>query len=257
MKWDLRSSLRRYGRHEAAPLKTPLMASAYAPRAASSSRLEGVTAEAFDGYGVFLLVDRPVVREGLALVLKKAGLVVVGQAKDGNEMTAHPGLTMAEAVIVDILAEDEKVIGFIKALRSRQLRSVVCSVHGDFAQIQAAFAAGANGYVTQSDEPQHLVEAIRAVVTGRNYVSPCAGAGLARKVAGLEDILPEDKFNRKQRQIYHLLAKGDSAGEIAVRIHVSPHTVESCCCQMIAQLDLPGMKALRRHAITNSHRAYA
>ena len=203
------------------------------------------------GRGVFVVADRPLAREGLVLVLEKAGFEIVGQAGDEKGVFAHPSLILATVVVVDLFSDDGNTVGLVKKLRSREHRPVVCSAHGDSARIRAAFAAGALGYVTQGDEPQDLVEAIRVVASGRNYVSPRAGAGLARKISGLENPQPVEELSAQQWQIYELLGKGESTDEIARRVHVSPRTVESYCYRMIEKLDLSGMKDLRRHAITN------
>ncbi|MCX6908236.1 MAG: response regulator transcription factor [Verrucomicrobia bacterium] len=204
---------------------------------------------------VFLVVDRPVTREGLALMLRQARFTIVGQAGNFKETFAHPNLALADAVIVDLLSGDKDLVCLIKALSSRQFRSVVCSIHEDSTCIRAALVAGASGYVTTNDETQHLIEAIRAVIGGRNYVSPRAGTGLARKVAGLVDPSPKEDLSKQQLQIYELLGQGDNAKEISSHLKISPRTVESYCSRMIYKLDLSGMKALRRLAISNVHSA--
>ena len=212
---------------------------------------------AHKGHGVFLAVDRPMIREGLAHLIRQANFEIVGQAGDAKETLAHSGLAMAETVVVDFLSSGGDVLVFIRALHERQLRSVVCSEHGDSVHIEAAFDAGANGYVTQDDEPQHLIGAIQTVAAGSDYLSPKAGADLARRVAGLETPLPEEEFSRQERHIYELLSKGDSTSEIAARVYISSSAVEACCHRMIEKLDLPSMKALRRLAITTGSRVAA
>ena len=249
MKWESHSNEKPQSAEAVEPLRTTPTESHRELSPPPASRRKEQTPAARKGPSVFLVVDRPVVREGLALVLQEAGLVVVGDAGNRIETFLHPRLLLAEAVVVDLWAGGEETLGLIKDLHERRIRSVVCSVHGFAAQVRAAFAAGANGYVTQSDEPQHLFEAIRTVAAGRNYVSPRTGAGLARRVAGLEETPPEEGFSGQQWRIYQLLGRGVSAEEIAARIHVSPHTVESYCYRMIEKLKLGGMKALRRRAI--------
>ncbi|MBI5684251.1 MAG: response regulator transcription factor [Verrucomicrobia bacterium] len=204
---------------------------------------------------MFLVADSPVIRASLELVLKKAGFVLVGQAGCPKEALAHSDLKQAEVVMVCFLSGGEDMLGLVKALRTRRIRSVVCPIDGDPARVRGAFAAGTSGYVTQGDEPEHLFEAVRVVAEGRHYVSPRAGAGLARKMSGLEKPAPEDELSKQQLQIYGLLGRGESVDEIARRIRISPRTVESYCYRMIEKLDISGMKALRRHAISNGNRS--
>ncbi|MBI5684252.1 MAG: response regulator transcription factor [Verrucomicrobia bacterium] len=249
MKWDLHPSENAHGEQTVEPSKMTPAEPPGEPARIPAFRRKDETTEARGGRSVFLVVDRPVIREGLALVLHEAGFAVVGEAGNREETLKHPRLLLAEAVILELLSGGEDALGLIKALHERRIRSVVCSIQGYPAQIRAAFAAGASGYVTLNDEPRHLIEAIRSVVAGRSYVSPRTGAGLARKIAGLESAPPEETFSGQQWRVYQLLARGVSADEIATRIHVSPHTVESYCYRMIEKLNLAGMKALRRRAI--------
>jgi len=223
------------------------------PARTPESQQKNTAARTFKGRRVFLVVDRPVTREGLSLVLRQASFTIVGQAGSPKETLAHPNLALAEVVIVGLVSGNGDVVSLIKALFSRLFRSVVCSLHEDSTTIRAAFEAGARGYVTANDEPQHLVEAIHAVVAGCEYVSPRAGAGLAKQMAGLEELLPEEGLSKQQMQIYQQLGKGDDANEISSRLKISPHTVESYCSRMIYKLNLPDMKALRRHAISSVH----
>jgi DNA-binding NarL/FixJ family response regulator len=51
---------------------------------------------------------------------------------------------------------------------------VVYSMHEEAAIVRRALVAGASGYVTKGEAAQSLVEAIRAVLAGGNYISPRA-----------------------------------------------------------------------------------
>jgi DNA-binding NarL/FixJ family response regulator len=252
MKWNLHPTEKEHNTRVVEPPKALPAALVRKPAPAFDFRRQDKAAQTQHGQRVFLVVDRPVVREGMALVLQEAGFAVIGEAGNRLETFAHPQLLLAEVVVLDLLAGGEDTLGLIRALHEKRIRCVVCSIQGYAAQIRAAFTAGANGYVTLSDELQYLLEAIRTVAAGRNYVSPRTGAGLARKAAGLEDAPPEERFSGQQWRVYQLLGRGVSAEEIAARIHVSPHTVESYCYRMIEKLKLRGMKALRRRAIIHN-----
>ena len=201
---------------------------------------------------VFLVADRPVIRASLAQVLKKAGFELVGQAGGREETMTHPGLASSDVVVVSLLSGDGDAVSLVKAFRARRKRSVICAVGGNSECIRIAFAAGAGGYVTQSDESAHLLEAVRVVVGGRHYVSPRAGAGLARKISGLDKAVPEDDLSKKQLYVFKRLGLGEDIHEIARQMRISARTVESYCYRMIEKFDLDGMKALRRHAIANA-----
>ena len=130
----------------------------------------------------------------------------------------------------------------IPELCRRGLRVLVYTMHEDPGIVRRALAAGAMGYVTKREAAQSLAEAIRAVMEGRNYVSPRVAAGLAQAPANA-DLSPQ------QQELYDLLGQGCDPGEIAARLRVSPRTVETYCTRLMGKLGVNGMKELRRRAI--------
>lgn len=209
--------------------------------------------EAPKGRRVLLVADRPVIRASIAQVLKKGGFEIIGEVGSRKETLTHSKLKQADVALLVLLLGDGDTLGLVKDLRRRRVRCVVCAIHGDSARVQKTFAAGAAGYVTQGDESAHLFEALNTVADGRHYISPRAGARLARNISGLDAPAAEDELSEQQWQIYKLLGRGESTHDIAKRIRISPRTVETYCYRMIEKLDLSGMKALRRHAISDAH----
>jgi len=57
---------------------------------------------------------------------------------------------------------------------------LVLTIHDARGYAEQAFAAGASGYVTKQEMGEVLLVAIRSVLAGERYLSPQAGAGLAR-----------------------------------------------------------------------------
>jgi len=208
-----------------------------------------MTAESSSAGKLFLVDDHPLVRQGLAAVLSQAGFTICGEANSGGETLQHPQLAESNLAIVDLALGDENGTDLIPVLRARGIRVLVYSMHEEPSRVTGAVAAGAAGYVTKREVGQYLVEAVRAVLAGRLFLSPRAAAGLAYRAANQDaDALD---LSDQQQHVYRLLGEGASTGEIAAELHVSPRTIESYCARMIEKLGLSGMKELRRHAIAD------
>jgi DNA-binding NarL/FixJ family response regulator len=123
---------------------------------------------------IFLVDDHPLVRQGLALLLEQAGFAIGGQADGLQAMLAHPGLASAQVVVLDLTLGPASGLESIPTLCRRGLRVVVYSMHEEAAVVRRALAAGASGYVTKGEPAPSVVEAIRAVLAGANYISPRA-----------------------------------------------------------------------------------
>lgn len=195
-------------------------------------------------FAVFLVDDHPLVRQGLALVLEQGGFTIAGEAESAEATLAHPGLGSAHIAVVDLSLDHSSGMDLVPSLCRRGIRVVVYSMHEEATVVRRALAAGAKGYVTKREAAQSLVEAIRTVLNGEDYVSPRAGAGLAR-CAG------EPELSLQQQHLYEMLGQGCDVNEIAARLNVSPRTVETYCTRLLDKLGIAGMKDLRRHAIAS------
>ena len=199
---------------------------------------------------IFLVDDHIMVREGLVAVLTQAGFVICGQAGTIEETLNHRDLALADLVIVDLSLGEDKGLELIKLLRNQNVPLLVYSMYEDSNIVRNAFAAGALGYVTKREVASCLVEAIRSLLSGKQYISPRAGIGLVEQQVGpcYKDLPTE--FSDRQQRVYELLGEGLSAEEIAKLMGVSPRTVESYSARMIEKMKVTGMKELRRHAIS-------
>ncbi len=88
----------------------------------------------------------------------------------------------------DVVVLDPQMPGTSSGQLLRQLlahdpkaRIVVFSSNDDPLLAAQLIEAGAKGYVSKAEDPQHVVTAMREVAAGRFYISP----GLAQKVATL------------------------------------------------------------------------
>jgi DNA-binding NarL/FixJ family response regulator len=98
---------------------------------------------------------------------------IVAAVADGPSLVAAAEALAHDVIVTDIempgfdgIAAAEKILG-----RDPDARIVFVTVHRDGAIVQKALAAGALGYVMKMTAGDELVEATRAALDGRRYVS--------------------------------------------------------------------------------------
>ncbi len=134
---------------------------------------------AFDPITIVLADDHALVRGGLRRILDaEDDFHVVAEAGDADE-----ALRIARDLRPRIVLLDEPMPGTpsIDAIPSLLGEAPGCAVvmltmHDDSARVRKALAAGASGYVLKDAAERQLVDAVHAVVAGRNYVDPGLGA---------------------------------------------------------------------------------
>lgn len=95
--------------------------------------------------------------------------------------------------------------------------------------IRSCIEAGASGYVTKSSEGESILQAVRQVLAGAEYVPLCA-----RPDRNDEHY----DFNEKQIQMLSLLAEGSSNREIAEAMHLSEGTVKQYVSRLLRILEV-------------------
>jgi two-component system response regulator NreC len=175
--------------------------------------------------------DHRVVRSGLRrLLADEPDIEVVGEAG-----TADEAIALAQATHPDVFIMDQGLPGASGIDATRRLRSVspatrvlMLTVHDDVAYLRAAFQAGAVGYLVKDAADVELVEAVRALAAGRQYVHPTLGAALLALEAPPARLQgPGGVLSERELEVLRLVARGFTNAQIAEQLVVSIRTVET------------------------------
>ena len=119
---------------------------------------------------VVIADDNPAILEQISLLIETR-FDVVGRVHNGRELMEAVQRLSPSVVVADITMPE--MDGIEAARRITQtypgVKVVILSVHSESAFIDAAFQAGASGYVTKSRAFTELIPAIEAVLAGRQY----------------------------------------------------------------------------------------
>lgn len=204
--------------------------------------------------------DHPVVREGLRRVVADSpDMRVVGEASSAVDMLGLADRLSPDVVLLDISMPGPGLLKVLSTLRERYpaLRTLVLSVHPEGQYAVRALKAGAMGYLTKDQAPRELLVAIRRVHGGGRYVSPALGEKLAQgREAGVETAADEQLSDRES-EVLGLLGAGNSVGDIARQLSLSPKTVSTYRARILAKLKVKGTAALIRYAVEQDVRGSA
>lgn len=122
---------------------------------------------------VLVADDHPIVRRGLCSLLQaEPDFEIISEAATGAEAIAQSSALQPDVIVLDISLPD-----FSGIEAARRIREIAPSVElllvseQDGPIVQAAFAAGARGYLLKSDSAAELATAIRAVSQKQRYLS--------------------------------------------------------------------------------------
>jgi DNA-binding NarL/FixJ family response regulator len=194
--------------------------------------------------GVLLVDDHPIVRDGLSQLINcEPDLMVCGEAESAEEAVRATAKLHPDLVIVDITLEGANGIELIKNLRAFDpaLRIFVLTMHDESHYAERALRAGANGYMMKREVRGRIIEAIRTVLAGEDYVSERMQKSLVHQylygTTGKEPS-PIARLSDRELEVLNLLGKGQSTRDIAKRLHLSQKTVDSHRTHLKEKLNL-------------------
>nr|MBC8478931.1 response regulator transcription factor [FCB group bacterium] len=131
---------------------------------------------------VLIVDDHRIVREGLKLVLEEsADIIVIDEASDGIEAVDKILHNSYDVVLLDISMPGKSGLDVLKEVRrdKAKLPILILSAYPEEQYAVRVIKAGANGYLTKESAPEELINAIRIVHLGKNYISATLGEKLA------------------------------------------------------------------------------
>lgn len=193
--------------------------------------------------------DEPDIREGLAtLVELEPDMRVVATGADGIdaiEISRHGDI---DVLLLDIQMPRLDGIRATTAVRrgaGTPPAVLVLTTFETQEHIVAALRAGASGFIGKGSAPEQLLEAIRSVHAGTEYLSPRAVAAVLHQLRAhtpaaappVEDPRIES-LTAREREMLTLAGSGLSNRLIAERLVISPLTVKTHIAKLMLKLDV-------------------
>ena len=204
---------------------------------------------------ILLVDDHPLVREWLAnLINEQPDLLVCGEVSNAPEALQLIGSAKPNIVIVDLSLEDGSGIELIKNIKSiySDVSAIVLSMHDEHLYAERSLRAGARGYIMKREATKNVLQAIRAVLDGKLYVSEKIAATIAKKFVGGRPAViesPVEQLSDRELEVFQLLGRGYNTRQIAEHLHVGFKTVQAYCARIKDKLDLTNINELLFHAV--------
>jgi DNA-binding NarL/FixJ family response regulator len=175
---------------------------------------------------VCVVEDHPLYRAALVRELAAApGIDVEANAGSVEEFLAYR-VPAGRVVIVDLKLPGAHDAAAVLTVCDAGHRVLVVSAQGGRADVLAAMAAGARGYLTKDADADEILRAVRVVWGGGTYISPTL-ASLLLDSSRLRDARLRLPLSERERQVLSLLAAGERDQDIADALAISVRTVRS------------------------------
>ena len=182
---------------------------------------------------ILLVDDHIVMRMGLVTATSgEADMEIVAEADNGVDAVDAYRASSPDVVVLDLRMPKRNGLDTIAVLRKEfgDARILVFSNYADGDEVYRAFKAGARGFVVKEMPLDRLLEAIRVVYSGEQYVPPEISLRMSGRV--LSELSP------RELDVLRLVAKGLSNKEIATAIQIVEGTVKLHVKNILSKLEV-------------------
>ncbi|MFE7131048.1 response regulator [Streptomyces sp. NPDC057638] len=189
---------------------------------------------------VLIADDQPLVRKGLALILRHApGFEVIGEVGDGREAVAAAHRLAPDVVLMDIQMPVLDGVGATERIAAELpgCRVLVLSTFDMDEYVVRALKAGASGFLPKDVSPEELTAALHTVSGGEAVVAPRLLTRLIGSFVRMPSV-PVDlsELTPREVEVLRLIASGLDNGEIAAEMGIGVQTVKNHITSVFAKL---------------------
>ncbi len=180
---------------------------------------------------LLLVDDHIVLRMGVTTATNgEPDMEVVADAENGTEAIKAYRAHRPDVVVLDLRMHGINGIETIKVLRDefREARVLVFSNYAGGDEVYQALRAGACGFVVKDMALDRLLEAIRKVHQGEQYLPPEIATRMSERVVS--------QLSPRELEVLRLVAKGLSNKEIGASLHVVEGTIKIHLTNILAKL---------------------
>ena len=203
---------------------------------------------------VLVVDDHPLVRQGLTqFINQEKDIQVYADASDGHEALEIIENDPPDLVITDLEMRGLTGMDLLQHIKTHHpdIPVLMLSMHAENLYAQRALHAGASGYLMKEEDPEVVVNAIRAIHAGDVYYSPKAIkqflSGYNKKGSNSQGRIV-DRLSKREFEVFKMIGDGYRTRHIAEKLFLSPKTVESYKGRLKEKLTIKDAAELARFA---------
>ena len=194
-----------------------------------------------------------------AILTRDSSLEVVGEAKDGQEAIERCWELHPDLILMDVSMPRVNGLEATRKLKAQSPETsvLILTAHADQSLLMEAVKAGAAGYVLKGEHPDHVLDAVRAVLDGETPLDQGLAMKLLRSIgeeaAVQENVRPQTKsttsvepaapaptmvnpLTPRETEVLRHIASGKTNRQIAQLLHLSLSTVKRHLERILSKL---------------------
>ncbi|HTN46057.1 MAG TPA: response regulator transcription factor [Flavipsychrobacter sp.] len=195
---------------------------------------------------LFIVDDHYMVIEGIKAMLKdEVDIDWLGHAYSADACLSFLQANLPDVILMDINLPDKSGIELCEEVFRNypQVRIIGLSTFNQLSYISKMLDNGASGYLLKNATKQEILNAVKTVMQGRQYLS-LEASDMVKK----NDVEEAPALTRREIEVLQLIAEGMTNTEMATRLFVSPTTIDTHRKHLLSKFNAKNTAALIRLA---------
>jgi two-component system invasion response regulator UvrY len=203
---------------------------------------------------ILLADDHAVVRQGVKQILAEAFVkATFGEARNVHELLDLVGSQRWDIVVLDLAMPGGNGLEALKQIKYNhpQLPVLILSMFPEDQYAVRTIRAGAAGYLNKESAPEELVQAVRKILRGGEYISAAVADELVLYARHEDDQPLHKHLSDREYQVLCLIASGKEVKEISTELALSAKTISTYRARLLEKMNMKTNAELTYYAIQN------
>jgi DNA-binding NarL/FixJ family response regulator len=213
---------------------------------------------------VHIADDHKILIDGIKAVLKtESSIEVVGQSLNGIDvLNWFESGNNCDVLVLDINMPKMDGIEVLRALEEKVIthKTIVLSSYDDMKLVKEVLKMGADGFLAKKCAGEHIVQAIKSVNAGEQYLGQSVQDQLVASIKGVNPSLDNQyldgihvsSLTEREKEVLRLISQEMSSIEIADKLCVSKHTILTYRKSLMKKLKVKNVVGLAMYAMKNN-----
>lgn len=201
---------------------------------------------------IIIADDHQMFIDGLKLIIRSfENIEVSGEALNGDDLLELLDSKKADIVILDINMPGKDGIETAKEIRKKYpgIKILIVSMHKQREFIRQLVAAGVSGYILKNTGAKELQQAIRVINEGGEFFGGEITKEILQSMRNHSSQREIPSFSKREMEVLRLLNEECTTQQIADKLFISFHTVESHRKNMLMKAGVKNTAGLIRYGI--------
>jgi len=199
---------------------------------------------------ILIADDHSLIRRGLIQILKDSlPIQYIHEEADGAEIINKVSEDNYDILILDISLPNRDGMDILHDVKKRfpDLPVLMLSIQPEEQYALRALKLGASGCLNKAVAPENLVEAIKAIVSGRKYINNKISDLMLENLNRDIEENPHEGLSEREFQVLLMIGSGNSVSEISDKLLLSVKTISTYRTRLLKKMGLANSAQLTNY----------